>query len=156
MAGAALRSEGEGGSTSSGHLHAGRALLSNSCALILRGGHWVSCREVNVLSREGGEGHRSRTTGAMKGRAMWWGWRGEEGACAPWESGTPIPELRCEREEGWRGDYWEGALLPLHGPACPSVSCLQLCMSMAVLCRDLVKGQLSSCRFGLGPEHLNF
>lgn len=97
-----------------------RPLLSNSCAFILRGGHWVSCREVNVLSREGREGHRSRMTGAMKGQVMWWGWRGEEGACAPWGVGrNPTLELRCECEEGWRGDYWEGALLPLHGPPLP-------------------------------------
>ena len=51
---------------------------------------------------------------------MWWGWRGEEGACAPWErAATPTLELSCECEEGWRGDYWEGAQLPLRGLSSP-------------------------------------
>lgn len=60
-----------------------RSLLSNSCVVALRGGHWVCYSETNVLSRVGREGHRSRITGAMKEQVMWWGWRGEEGACAP-------------------------------------------------------------------------
>ena len=67
---------------------------------------------------------------------MWWGWRGEEGACAPWgRAGTPTLDLSSDCEEGWRGDYWEGAQLHLHGLSSPSVSCLHLCMSIAELCR---------------------
>lgn len=32
-------------------------------------------------------------------------------------AGTPTLELSCECEEGWRGDSWEGAQLPLRGPS---------------------------------------
>ena len=113
-----------------------RSLFSNTHFLILRGGHWVCCSETNVLSRVGRDGHRSRITSVMKEQVMWWGWRvrmehvlHDEGA------GTPTLELSCECEEGWRGDYWEGAQLHLHGLSSPSVSCLHLCMSIAELCR---------------------
>ena len=97
-----------------------RSLLSNTHAFILRGGHWVCCSETDVLSRVGREGHRSRITSVMKEQVMWWGWRvrmehvlHEEGA------GTPTLELSCECEEGWRGDYGEGAQLPSAAPPPP-------------------------------------
>ena len=48
------------------------------------------------------------------------GMEGEDGTRAPCRgAGNPTLELSCECEEGWRGDYGEGAQLPSAAPPPP-------------------------------------